>query len=85
MTELRVTHNGWAARLKLTAGALGIVDFYDEDGAWVHRTEWNPLVGFKGGQEFFWAPARDLNALLAYGVQSIVGKRFNKPRKEKRS
>jgi hypothetical protein len=55
MTELRVmaplangraTPESWTARLKLTAGALGIVDVYGPDGTWRQRTTWSPTAGF---------------------------------------
>lgn len=46
-TELRVqTADGWAARLKVTAGALGIVDIYSPEGEWQIRVRWSPLAGF---------------------------------------
>ncbi len=48
MTELRVvlpSNPGYAIRVKLTQGALGISDLYLH-GRWIHRFTWNPFVGF---------------------------------------
>lgn len=56
MTELRImaplandraTPASWTARLKLTAGALGIVDVYDPSGAWAVRMRWSAVAGFE--------------------------------------
>jgi hypothetical protein len=81
-SELRVTANGWSARLKITAGALGIVDVYDDTGAWSRRLQWTPLTGF--GFEFFPCVCSDLSTALAAAFHDYVSKRQERPRRRER-
>lgn len=82
-TEIRVQiANGWAARLKVTAGALGIVDVYTPEGRWYARNAWSAFgswgADFVPWDEWF----LDLSTALAAVCHAYVSRRpYKAPRR----
>lgn len=79
-TEIRVAVGQLAARLKVTAGALGIADIYGPGGGWLYRCQWTPFSGFD------WPGAVDLSDTLALAFHHYVNNRpVARPRRERRA
>jgi hypothetical protein len=81
-SELRVTASGWSARLKITAGALGVVDVYDDAGAWVTRERWSAFAGFEDCASN--VIYDDFLTALAAAFHDYVSKRQERPRRRER-